>query len=137
MTGLSIVGFWASLILLMHIFMTLRVGSVRVKNKISLGDGGNPDLLARIRAHGNFIEIVPLPLIGLVLLVLLSAHDYALHGFGALLLLGRIFHLIGMGGKHNAGKARPIGMLMSLFAILGIALYLLFLAVTSGGNLPA
>lgn len=136
MTGLSIVGFWTSLILLMHIFMTLRVGKVRIKNKISLGDGGNADLLARIRAHGNFIEIVPLPLIGLVLLALLNAHDFALHGFGALLLVGRIFHLIGMGGKHNAGKARPIGMMMNMLAILGIALYLLFLSVTLGGNLP-
>ena len=137
MTGLSIVGFWTALILLMQIYMTMRVGLVRQKHKVSLGDGGNPDLHVRIRAHGNFVEILPLPIIGLVLLALLNAHDYALHAIGALLLIGRICHLIGMGGKHNAGKARPIGMLMNMLAILAAALYLLFLAVTAGGNLPA
>ncbi len=137
MTGFAIVGFWAALILLMQIYMTLRVGLVRQKHKVSLGDGDNPDLYARIRAHGNFTEILPLPLLGLMLLALLNANDYALHAIGALLLIGRVFHLIGMGGKHNAGPGRPIGMMMNMLAILGTALYLLFLAVTAGGNLPA
>lgn len=137
MTGLSIVGFWTALILLMQIYMTMRVGLVRQKRKVSLGDGGHPDLHARIRAHGNFVEMLPIPLVGLALLAWLGGHDYALHAFGALLMVGRICHLIGMGGKHNAGKARPIGMMMNMLAILGTALYLLFLAVTAGGNLPA
>ena len=45
---------------LLHVIFTLRVGDYRFKSKISLGDGGDRELRNRVRAHGNFIENVPI-----------------------------------------------------------------------------
>ena len=48
---------------LLHVIFTLRVGDYRFKSKISLGDGGDLELRNRVRAHGNFIENVPIALL--------------------------------------------------------------------------
>ena len=58
---------------LLHVIFTLRVGNYRFKSKISLGDGGDLELRNRVRAHGNFIENVPIAL----LLILLNDLDGA------------------------------------------------------------
>jgi len=40
------------------IFLILwfRISGLRAATKISYGDGGNPELLRRVRQHGNFVE---------------------------------------------------------------------------------
>jgi len=65
-----------------------RVGQIRIKEKISIGDGNSPALMARIRAHGNYTETAPFALIGLIALAMLSAPALVLHIFGAIFLLG-------------------------------------------------
>ena len=45
---------------LLHIWLAARVSRVRRQFKIGLGDGGNEGLLRRVRAHGNYIENMPL-----------------------------------------------------------------------------
>lgn len=107
-----------------------RVGQVRIKEKVNLGDGDNPALFARIRAHGNYVETTPFALIGLFALAMMSAHPFALHLFGAIFLLGRILHAHGMAQPNSAGKGRVIGMMMTLFTFFGTALYLLYLIFT-------
>jgi hypothetical protein len=46
------------------------IGPTRGKLGISIGDGGNPDLLLKIRRHGNWAENVPLALLLIALLEL-------------------------------------------------------------------
>ena len=107
-----------------------RVGQIRIKEKISIGDGNSPALVARIRAHGNYTETAPFALIGLIALAMLSAPSIALHLFGAIFLLGRLLHAHGMAQKNANGKGRFYGTLMTLFTFAGTAIYLLWLIFT-------
>ena len=52
---------------LLHVIFTLQVGTCRFKSKISSGDGGDRELRSRVRAHGNFIENIPIALLLILL----------------------------------------------------------------------
>jgi uncharacterized membrane protein YecN with MAPEG domain len=108
-----------------HVVFTLRVGMYRVRNNISVGDGGDKELLKRIRGHGNFIETVPMGLILLLLNELNGLADTYLIGLASVLLVSRLLHYISLtlGGPHIF---RPIGMLGTLLMLLASSLLLLF-----------
>lgn len=133
MTLFQIVAFYIALHCIMAPVLMYRVGQIRIREKISLGDNGNPALLARIRAHGNFAENTPLALLGLAALAWLGAAPWVLHLFGAAFFIGRILHVIGMEGPHSAGKSRTYGIVLTLLTYVGQALSILYLIVTNLG----
>src|SRR3954451_1255592 len=59
---------------LVHVWIAFRVGQMRAVHKVSIGDGGAEPLVARMRAHANYVENAPffLILLGLVVLRRLS-----------------------------------------------------------------
>ena len=71
MTLFQIVALYVALHLILTPILMFRVGQVRIKEKINLGDGDNPVLFARIRAHGNYVETTPFALIGLFALAMI------------------------------------------------------------------
>lgn len=127
MTTFQIVALYVALNLILLPILMYRVGQIRIKEKISLGDGNSPALLARIRAHGNFIETAPFALIGLIVLAMMNAHPIALHILGAGFLIGRLAHAHGMAQKDAVGGGRTVGAVLSLLTFLGTAFYLLYL----------
>ena len=127
MTLFQIVALYIALNTLLAPVLMMRVGSERMGKKVSIGDGGDAGLLARIRAHANFTENAPLALLGLIGLAMLSANPIALHVFGAMFFIGRILHAIGMAGPGANGKSRGIGAMLTLLVYLGQAFYLLYL----------
>jgi len=90
MTLFEIFALYVAINLVLAPILMLRVGKQRLSKKVSLGDGGDATLLARIRAHGNFTENAPLLLIGLFALASLSVLPVVLHIFGVAITLGRI-----------------------------------------------
>ena len=130
MTTFQIVALYVALHLILAPILMFRVGQLRMKEKVSLGDGDSPALFARIRAHGNYVETAPFALIGLFALAMMGANSIGLHIFGAVFLLGRILHAHGMAQEGSMGKGRLIGMMMTLFTFFGTALYLLYLIFT-------
>ncbi|MBV8392489.1 MAG: MAPEG family protein, partial [Alphaproteobacteria bacterium] len=50
----------AGLIGLLAALLTLHVGRMRGRKKIFFGDGGDSEMNAAVRAHGNLIELAPL-----------------------------------------------------------------------------
>lgn len=135
MTLFEIVALYVALNLLLAPFLMFRVGGQRLAKKVNLGDGGDPTLLSRIRAHGNFTENAPLLLIGLFAIAMASnPHSFIytpflLHGFGAAFTLGRILHAYGMSDKGKNGKGRLVGTLLTMLSYLGMAITLLILIV--------
>lgn len=117
MTLFEIVASYIAFFLVMNIVLMYLVGKVRIAKKINLGDSGDEDMIASVRAHGNFSETVPLMLLGLIALAMLSAPVWALHLVGGGLVIGRLLHALGMYGK--TGQGRLLGtltfMLLSLF----------------------
>jgi uncharacterized membrane protein YecN with MAPEG domain len=101
------------------IFLILwfRVSALRSATGLSFGDGGNPDLLRRVRQHGNFIEWTAFVLILMILAEGMGAPALYLHISGALLLIGRIVHPFGLGAIDNAAMpARYIGNSTNILA---------------------
>lgn len=62
-----------------------------------------------MRAHGNFIEYVPIGLLVLVALELMQAPAELLWGLGATLILSRIAHAWGVIQTYGPSPARAIG----------------------------
>ena len=48
---------------ILALWLMIRVGQVRVGEKVSIGDGGNEKVTRRMRAHANFIENTPFVLV--------------------------------------------------------------------------
>lgn len=82
---------YAGLLALLYLVLSYRVTQGR-GHGVSLGDGGDPVLLRRIRGHGNFAEYVPLILLMIGLLELGHFPAYVLHVLGLTLLIARILH---------------------------------------------
>lgn len=96
--------FYASVYVLFNIFLSVLIIKHRRSEQISLGEGKSSDLLSAIRAHGNFIENIPLLLILLFLAELNGMPFYLLHAFGVAILLGRMSHAYSL---HIAEKKTP------------------------------
>lgn len=130
MTTFQIVALYVALTLLLNPFLMLRIGLHRQKKQINLGDGGDADMLARIRTHGNFTEVAPLILIGLIVMAMMNASPLMLHLVGIAYLLGRLLHFLGMSGRF--GRGRMFGTILTLFAFITQGVYLLYLIFIHG-----
>ena len=101
---------------IVNFWLGMRISKLRYPLGISVGDGGNEALIRRMRAQANLLENTPLTLILVAVVELAGKGGVWLAPAGALFILGRVAHGIGMDGKFKAG--RPIGMLTTyLFQI--------------------
>jgi len=82
---------YAGLLALWFFVLSYRVIRLR-GHGASLGDGGDPELLRRIRAHGNFSEYVPFILLMIGMLELSHFPAIVLHVLGLTLLVARLLH---------------------------------------------
>lgn len=87
----------------------------------SLGDGGDPAMLRRIRGHANFAEFVPLALLLMALLELSGAAPWQLHVLGGALLVGRLLHGYALSFSANSPVGRTVGVALTLFTLIGAA----------------
>lgn len=104
---------------LLNIWLAMRVGRVRMSEKVSIGDGGNDRLIRRMRAHSNYIENTPIVLILLALVELGLGPSLWLWGAGVVYLVARILHAFGMDGM---GWARSAGVIITMLTQLGLAI---------------
>ena len=98
----SVTAFYAAILALIYLGLSLWVVLGRGKFKAVHGDGGHELLRRRIRAHANFIEYVPLILI---LCALLEAHGTGWLTMTLLLLpltIARLMHPVGMVAQENS-----------------------------------
>ena len=122
MTTSLITSFYAVPIAILYLVLTFRVISVRRRNAVALGDGGNPVLLRRIRAQGNLTEYAPLILVLMLMGELQGASALLLHAIGIALLAGRTLHAFGISQAREDIRLRAAGMVLTLTAIAVAAL---------------
>ena len=109
---------------LINIWLGWRVGQKRISQKVSIGDGGDPAVVCRMRAHANFVEYTPFVLILVGLIELADGTSLWLWAVGALFLLARIAHAFGMDVQPPARSAlRGIGIVVTMLTLLGLGLY--------------
>jgi uncharacterized protein len=121
-----ITSLYASLAVLLIVRLSISVIKLRRKNRVSVGDGGNEELQLAIRAHANALEYIPITLLLLLTLELNGAPKILIHILGSTLLIGRIFHAMGLPAKDL--RKRILGMQITIYLLIGLAiLNILFL----------
>jgi uncharacterized membrane protein YecN with MAPEG domain len=108
---------------------SLRTINARRDTKTNLGDGGNDTMLRRIRTHGNFAEYVPFLMFMLFLLETSGVPALVLGAFSASVVLGRCLHAYGLYSPATPGKARVLGMQLTLWPLILGGMYLLYLGL--------
>lgn len=112
---MPITAFYAALLTPVLIFLTLRTVARRRSARVALGDGGDADLLRRIRRHGNFVEYTPFALILLGLAESLDTMAVVLHAGGIALVAGRLLHAVAL--TQSNLRLRVAGMVLTLAAL--------------------
>jgi len=112
---------------LIAIWFALWIGvtSSRSTANASLGDAGSPELLLKIRRHGNFIEWVPFVLVLMILAEAQGAGAPWLHAAGALLLIGRDAHPCGLKIDTAGHPLRYVGNGTNILAVVILAIALI------------
>ena len=117
---------YAALLALVYFVLFGMVGRVRGQLKISLGDGGNPELIVANRRHMNFVENVPLALLLILLVEMNGATTTYVHALGAVLLASRIIHPFGLKPDNMGSMPRVIGAGGTALVILASVVTLLW-----------
>ena len=113
---------------LLNIWLARRVGQMRLTHKVSIGDGGNEALIARMRAQANFIEYTPFVLILIGLIELAEGSRLWLWIVGAVYILARIAHGFGMDRpRSDPLRLRTIGIAVTALILFGLAVYAIVL----------
>ncbi|MFD1610564.1 MAPEG family protein [Sphingomonas tabacisoli] len=107
---------------LINVWLGWRVGQRRMSEKVSIGDGGNELLTCRMRAHANFAEYTPFVVILIGLIELAAGTTIWLWAVGAIYLLARIAHPLGM-DRPAPNPLRMVGIMVTMLTLAGLGLY--------------
>tara|TARA_X000001036_G_C20667004_1_gene801071 strand:+ start:1044 stop:1463 length:420 start_codon:yes stop_codon:yes gene_type:complete len=122
--------FYAGIFGLVHVILTLLVVRQRFKHLSLFGTVNHEgeevrELTRTVRAHGNFVETVPIALIIMLSAELSEVSFLYLHIGGVLLILGRLAHGFAL-LKNKRMPYRPAGMILTLLSILWLSAHALF-----------
>ena len=107
---------------LINFWLANRIGRIRIKEKISIGDGGNDLLARRMRAQLNFAENTPFVLILIAALEISGKGGLWLSLVAAAYLIARVFHGLGMDGTGTfPGRTIGIAVTMLTHVVLSVA----------------
>ena len=113
---------------LLYSGLALVVVALRAKNDIPFGDGGNESLHRAIRAHGNFIEWVPLASLLVASVEALGEPHLHVHLLMGTLLVARVLHPIAFASKLGSAPyfiGRIAGALTTWSVLTAAAVLLL------------
>lgn len=103
---------------LMYMALSFNVVRYRFASSISLGSAENKDLERAIRAHGNFMEYVPFTLLLMWFIETLTLSANLAFWLGAILLVARVFHALGMFYPRQLATLRRIGIVVTFGVIV-------------------
>lgn len=105
---------------LIALWLAIRTGTVRRAAGISIGDGGNERLRARMRAQANYTETAPFILILIGAIEAAEGPSLWLWVASVAFLLARVAHPFGMDGVR---WCRAGGIVVTFLLLLGLGLY--------------
>ena len=112
---------------LLFFILSFRVVQLRLKGLAPVGDGGHPELLNRMRTHGNFSEYIPLILILMALIEADGGNTFWLKIAGGAAVVTRVLHAIGMPMKAP-NFFRASGALGTFIVLVSLSIYAFVLA---------
>jgi uncharacterized membrane protein YecN with MAPEG domain len=120
-----VTAFYAALLAALFLVLSVRVIGWRREMRVEIGDGGERELLRRMRVHANFAEYVPYALLLMALSESMTPPRPLLHLVGVVLVIGRLLHAYGLGQTPQILRYRVLGMTLT-FAAIGIAALMCF-----------
>ncbi len=115
----AITALTAGAIIIIQMGLMFYAASGRIKFKKGLGDGGEPQMLKRIRMHGNLTENAPIILIVMALLEMGGFSQTILAVAGVVFVIVRILHPLGLLRSQGTSVFRFLGATTTMF--LGFA----------------
>lgn len=132
--SLAITALYGGLTALLLLGLSLRVSLLRIRHKVSLGDGEVKPLRWAMRAHGNAAEHGPVLILLLALIEAGGAPGVVAHLFGAAGLAARALASYGLATGGRAGfTPRSVGATITLLLYLLGGLGLVGHALVGGG----
>ncbi|GAC1373877.1 MAG: MAPEG family protein [Aquirhabdus sp.] len=126
---------YTGLLSLLYLILSYRIIVLRGQG-VSFGDGGNPVLLRRIRAHGNFAEYVPLILIMIGILELSHLPTVLLHVLGITLVIARVLHAYALSFRESFKFGRFWGTTLTFLLLLVCGLLCIYQSFSAHAMLP-
>ena len=123
---MHIVPFYAAILGLLFVALSVRTLRMRRRLQIAVGDAGNHAMLRAMRVHSNFAEYVPLSLLLLYFAELRGAHPLLVHALAICLVLGRSSHAYGVSQIKEDYRFRVFGMATTLTSLIIAAAYVLY-----------
>ena len=127
--SLAAAGLWVAFSLVLLLILSGLTSASRRKHRVSIGDGGHPQVAAASRAFGNAAEYMPITLVALVLLALVGYPTWVIHLIGGGFIIGRVLHAIGMVKTLEGQPPRPermAGMMLTYLPLMASAVLLVW-----------
>jgi uncharacterized membrane protein YecN with MAPEG domain len=118
---------------ILQMALMLTVVLARRRNRQSIGDGGNLELLAAIRRHGNFAENAAIFVAGFTLLEVLGGNRTLIATMCAAFVVGRISHVVGLSMKKTLNPIRIAGVVITASVGLALGIGLIRIALSNLG----
>ena len=131
---LPVTAFVAAICALLLLATAIDTVRQRLRLKAAFGDHGDAKLISASRSHGNLAEYAPITVILLGLLETARANHMALMVIGAIFLVGRVAHVIGLYTPSEPGKAplgRQVGVAATFGTLLILGLWTLWMLATT------
>jgi uncharacterized membrane protein YecN with MAPEG domain len=122
---LHITSYYAAVLALLFILLSIKTIKTRRQHKIAIGDGGEKSILRASRVHANFAEYVPLTILLIGMLEMQGFTTLIIHSLGILLVLARVAHAYGVSQTNENFKFRIFGTATTINIIAICALLLL------------
>ncbi|HEU4960669.1 MAG TPA: MAPEG family protein [Sphingomonas sp.] len=119
---------------LIALWLAIRTGRARRAAGVSIGDGGDERLRARMRAQANYVESAPFILILIGLIETTEGPSLWLWAASVVFLLARVAHPFGMDGIRYC---RTVGATVTMVLLLGLGLYAVLTPLTAPATRPA
>jgi len=123
-----VTAFYAALLALLFVFLSVRVIGWRREVRVELGHGDDSQLLRRMRVHANFSEYVPFTLLLMAMAESMTAPRPLIHFAGLILIAGRLIHAYGLSQTPHILRYRVWGMILTFTALSLSALLCLLLS---------
>jgi uncharacterized membrane protein YecN with MAPEG domain len=124
----TITAFYLAILALLYAVLSLRVVRLRRSNKAAFSDGGSTALRNAIRAHGNFMEYVPIITLMVAMIEMSGAPALRIHLLMGALVLSRLLHPVGMSaapGSLRFQVGRVGGIVLTIGLLIACALTIL------------
>jgi uncharacterized membrane protein YecN with MAPEG domain len=124
-----VTAFYAALIALLAVVLSMQVIRQRRHKRIGIGAGGDEAMERATRVFGNFAEYAALFVVLMALAELLGTTRPWLHIYGMLFVLGRMAHAVGLSRTSGASAGRFAGIFVTIFVLVGLAIALLIASI--------